>query len=562
MKMIRCVFYIIVAIMPLQFAFSSEKCLPESPTGNITFIRCLSDNLALIERYGRKTIINLQDKEITGVDELSENEQLIMVEYGMWLKYYNKQGDMVAEYLPLWALSDNIIVVRQALPEQRFTYVRFALLDKQTGNIVSPVYDSISESYDGLVAVSQQGKFGYLNTQGEVVIDLQYDFAGDFSEGLARVGKNGKYGFIDLSGKVVMPLIYDDTQDTFVDKRAAVKLAEKWGVINREGQRISDFIYDDIWQYQHGFAIVRKNHKKGFIDRQGNVAVPIIYDDAQAFNNGLARVKQNEQWGLVNTQGKIVVTPAFDGLDYYTENTFLTKKGGLLGLVSDSDEILLPAKYHAITPMRYVPISPVLATVSLLEIRQNEGKKTKKGFYDTARKKLLLAAEYDDYERRGNVLIVTKGALKAVFNPRNLKFLSDWRDWKERVFWCSAYRYSDGEESMLVSGKTGEIIIPIGAYDEIADFSRCVARVKKNGKYGLISTTDSRILLPVAYDVVWWLADNIAKVRKNGREGLITVDGNPLTELIYDEVKSADASGRVIMIEEGKERHISINAQP
>ena len=55
------------------------------------------------------------------------------------------------------------------------------------------------------VKESKEGKWGFINTDGEVVITYQYDIPADFQGGLAkvRVGnyKTGTSGYIDKTGK-------------------------------------------------------------------------------------------------------------------------------------------------------------------------------------------------------------------------------------------------------------------------------------------------------------------------------------------------------------------------
>ena len=46
------------------------------------------------------------------------------------------------------------------------------------------------------------GKWGYIDQQGEVAIAPQFDYAADFSEGLAAVQQDGRYGYIDTDGKL------------------------------------------------------------------------------------------------------------------------------------------------------------------------------------------------------------------------------------------------------------------------------------------------------------------------------------------------------------------------
>ena len=57
------------------------------------------------------------------------------------------------------------------------------------------------------------GKFGLINTAGEIVIKPQFDRVYSFSEGLAWVKIGGKYGFINPTGEVVIKPQFDDARD-------------------------------------------------------------------------------------------------------------------------------------------------------------------------------------------------------------------------------------------------------------------------------------------------------------------------------------------------------------
>ena len=62
-------------------------------------------------------------------------------------------------------------------------------------------YDTIGPFYySRLVNVIQNGKYGFINTQGEEVIPCKYDYADWFSNGLAKVIEKGKCGRIDTDG--------------------------------------------------------------------------------------------------------------------------------------------------------------------------------------------------------------------------------------------------------------------------------------------------------------------------------------------------------------------------
>jgi hypothetical protein len=51
-----------------------------------------------------------------------------------------------------------------------------------------------------------------------------------FEEGLARVCEDGKYGFIDRNGEYVIPAIFE-AASSFYENICAVKQGGKWGYI-------------------------------------------------------------------------------------------------------------------------------------------------------------------------------------------------------------------------------------------------------------------------------------------------------------------------------------------
>ncbi|MDE5634477.1 MAG: WG repeat-containing protein, partial [Muribaculaceae bacterium] len=71
----------------------------------------------------------------------------------------------------------------------------------------------------------------------KIVIPAKYDFAGTFSEGLAYEKINGKYGFIDKNGNLVIPAKYDDAW-YFRNGKARVKLKNIVFYIDKNGKEV------------------------------------------------------------------------------------------------------------------------------------------------------------------------------------------------------------------------------------------------------------------------------------------------------------------------------------
>lgn len=90
-----------------------------------------------------------------------------------------------------------------------FTLINLSILSNRKVLISaseSQKYNRVGEFYEGLALIEQNGKYGYIDTQGNIAISPQYDEAGNFSEGLVAVVLDGKSFFIDAAGNVVITL--------------------------------------------------------------------------------------------------------------------------------------------------------------------------------------------------------------------------------------------------------------------------------------------------------------------------------------------------------------------
>ena len=63
---------------------------------------------------------------------------------------------------------------------------------------------------DGIIAINKGGKWGFVNSIGEIIIEPSYDNAKSFSNGLAAVCKDGLWGFIDPDNNVVIDYQFSD----------------------------------------------------------------------------------------------------------------------------------------------------------------------------------------------------------------------------------------------------------------------------------------------------------------------------------------------------------------
>ena len=88
-------------------------------------------------------------------------------------------------------------------------------------------FESAGLFENDFAVVKKDGKYGFIDHEGNMVIPNIYDGASDFSEGLALVEIDGSCGFINTQGKIVVPIQYDNAGD-FYESYAQVELDNLW----------------------------------------------------------------------------------------------------------------------------------------------------------------------------------------------------------------------------------------------------------------------------------------------------------------------------------------------
>jgi hypothetical protein len=166
-------------------------------------------------------------------------------------------------------------------------------------------YAVVGNYHHGLAVVkSQEGKYGYIDTEGKEIGALTYDFAEDLAgePALARIRIKDKVGCIDKTGSVVIPLKYRYI-DKFFKGIAQVRLIDGESYyIDKQGNYLCEVVSD----YHEGIAKIKKGTKIGYIDSYGKVIISPQYSYGTHFANGHAEVKVGEKYSVINTKGECV----------------------------------------------------------------------------------------------------------------------------------------------------------------------------------------------------------------------------------------------------------------
>jgi len=209
--------------------------------------------------------------------------------------------------------------------------------------------DLISE---GLIVVSQNGKYGFIDENENFKIDLLYDDAWNFNNGRAQVEVDGKIGFIDTSGRLVVPTKFDAF--TFEESHQAYigVIDGKKGLYTNDGSEIVSPIYDEIdSKDKNGFTKIKSNGLVGLLTGNYSVLVSPKYDLISDFyqdSNEFMLIKKNNLFGLLNRAGTEVFAPQFSGINSFNSKynlALVADANGNHGYIDKFGQIAIPLMY-------------------------------------------------------------------------------------------------------------------------------------------------------------------------------------------------------------------------
>jgi hypothetical protein len=100
------------------------------------------------------------------------------------------------------------------------------------GSQVGEAYDDAKPfGREGYAAVKKNGKWGFIDTSGDIKIGCQFDDALSFGQHLAAIKRDGFWGYISLYGKIVIEPVFLQAK-SFADGSAPVLTERGWRFIS------------------------------------------------------------------------------------------------------------------------------------------------------------------------------------------------------------------------------------------------------------------------------------------------------------------------------------------
>lgn len=142
--------------------------------------------------------------------------------------------------------------------------------------------DSSAESFlDNL-----NGKYA-IEDEGKLVTDFIYDECGSESEGLLAVCQDGKWGYVDKQGNIVIPIEYDASWD-------------KYPVLDSNYSRSTECVKDYCYAASDGYVVLKKDSEWELRDTEGQLVIePGFFEEMRPVFDKKCWVKKDGKWGVI-----------------------------------------------------------------------------------------------------------------------------------------------------------------------------------------------------------------------------------------------------------------------
>lgn len=168
------------------------------------------------------------------------------------------------------------------------------------------------------------------------------------SEGLRAIYQDGKYGFIDDQGRLRIANRYEAVQP-FHSGFAAVRIRDKWGFIDRQEKLVVQPVYDHVASFENGYAIVRQDGFAGLIDTNGRIILPLRYEDITLTDEHRFMLRQEGLYGLADGDGRIIIHPKYDVVTDTGNGYVIVKRNNKFGVLTLRGVSTVPMIYDDLT---------------------------------------------------------------------------------------------------------------------------------------------------------------------------------------------------------------------
>ncbi|MDP4083370.1 MAG: WG repeat-containing protein [Bacillota bacterium] len=255
----------------------------------------------------------------------------------------------------------------------------YGYLNRRGKEVLPLEYESASDFQDEKAIVKlKDGTYALISLTGKVIKNYPYSFVGNIGDGLLAFQEDpeGKFGYMDEQGNIIIKPQFTEAQ-AFINGRAIVNTAEdykgQYGLIDQKGHFIIKPHYQSPFNLGEskialGKSVIPEKPFYGSLyalaDSEGHILTGFIFNGISKFNEGMASAYNDQFTFFIDTSGKRISSlPTVPGsgelhvdktlikaevdfrLQYYNKNNQLVWKQDQKIPLKNSSYIVIENKY-------------------------------------------------------------------------------------------------------------------------------------------------------------------------------------------------------------------------
>ena len=384
--------------------------------------------------------------------------------------------------------------------------------------------------------------------------------------------EDNKYGVIDRNGKKIIDTIYDiieipdPEKDVFICKNNYNVDTKEYNihVFNSNNEAILYQYYiveaielnnvQDNGFYEKSVLKYKSNGMYGLTDFSGNKITEALYESIEGFeyNEGLLLVKKAGKYGIININGATIIKENYDKIQsdaYWTSESRYSKSGYIVGERSDEG-----MRYGYIDISRKQLLKNEYNDIYRIGDLQDESsiyliasKNGKTGVYNGT--KNIIKHEYEDitYNAENNLFIFQKNSKQGVAKFDGTMLIPIEYD---NIFFAGKYINAQKGEGIDIYDANGE---KEANSDFVSKHSYC------DNKYEVVSTAQAEYMIinsenknvtKNGYSYIQYLSNNLFIAKKGNYFGIIDESGNVKIDFKYSIIQPISTYKIVELINE------------
>lgn len=204
-----------------------------------------------------------------------------------------------------------------------------------------------NETYDSFAIDNNSNKLFSSYDKIEVIQNIDSDGQVFYVSNLLKVMKDGKYGLINLSGKELLACNYESIEPLkYLSNSFVTEKDGKMGLVDNGGSVIIDNQYSEIQgltnQYEDGYIVKNQDGKYGLINYNKKQILECKYTKIEnVYGSNMYVVKEGSNVELITNDGTVKLTNKFNEVKSIDNNNLIVKDGENYKVITSDGETKL-----------------------------------------------------------------------------------------------------------------------------------------------------------------------------------------------------------------------------